>query len=361
VRSSNPSAENRVKLAGFVEVDAMKAAILRDFKAPLTIEEIEQPKPGAHDVLIQVEACGVCHSDLHVADGDWPQLVPITKRPLILGHEIAGRVIEKGASVDHLQVGDRVGVPWVHWTCGECEFCHEGNENLCVKQQITGVTVDGGYAEFVKAPASHAVKIPEGLSYVEAAPLFCAGVTVYRALRQAKIQPGQRLAVFGVGGLGHLAVQIGLGLGAIVTAIDISDEKLAQARTLGASATLNAGTVNVVKELRRAGGVHAALVTSAAKAAYDTAFPCVRPTGMLLVVGLPSESLCFPPIQMAALEVRIQASSVGTREDLREVLALGAAGKVRCQTATRPLAQVNEVLQQLRSGQVSGRLILVPR
>jgi propanol-preferring alcohol dehydrogenase len=339
----------------------MKAAVLRDVKTPLTIEEIEQPKPGAHDVLIQVEACGVCHSDLHLADGDWPQLVPITKRPLILGHEIAGRVIEKGASVNHLKVGDRVGVPWVHWTCGECEFCREGNENLCVKQQITGVTVDGGYAEFVKAPASHAVKIPEGLSSVEAAPLFCAGVTVYRALRQAKIQPGQRLAVFGVGGLGHLAVQIGQGLGAIVTAIDISDEKLAHARSLGASATLNAGTVNVVKELRRAGGVHAALVTSAAKAAYDTAFRCVRPTGMLLVVGLPSESLCFPPIQMAALEVRIQASSVGTRDDLRAVLAMAAAGKVRCQVTTRPLEQVNEVLEQLRRGKVSGRIVLVPR
>src|ERR1700688_513545 len=247
---------------GFVEVAVMKAAILREFKAPLILEEVDQPKLGAHDVLIQVEACGVCHSDLHVADGDWPQLVPITKRPLILGHEIAGRVIEKGASVNHLQIGDRVGVPWVHWTCGACEFCREGNENLCVKQQITGVTVDGGYAEFAKAPASHVLKIPEGLSYTDAAPLFCAGVTVYRALRQAKIQPGQRLAVFGVGGLGHLAAQIGQGLGAIVTAIDVSDEKLAHARSLGASVTLNPASVNVVKELRQAGGVHVALVTS---------------------------------------------------------------------------------------------------
>jgi alcohol dehydrogenase, propanol-preferring len=260
-----------------------------------------------------------------------------------------------------LQICDRVGVPWVHWTCGECEFCREDNENLCVKQQITGVTVDGGYAEFVKAPASHALKIPEGLSCVEAAPLFCAGVTVYRSMRQARVQPGQRLAVFGVGGLGHLAVQIGVGLGTKVTAIDVFDEKLVQAQSLGASATLNAASVNVVKELRRAGGVHAAIVTSAAKAAYDAAFPCVRPTGMLLVVGLPAESLCFPAIQMAALEVRIQASSVGTREDLREVLTLAAAGKVRCRTATRSLAQVNEALQQVRDGQVSGRLVLVPR
>jgi propanol-preferring alcohol dehydrogenase len=337
----------------------MKAAILSEFKGPLTIEDVAQPKPEAHEVLIQVEACGVCHSDLHVADGDWPQLVPITKRPLILGHEIAGRVVAKGASVDQLEVDDRVGVPWVHWTCGECEFCREGNENLCVKQKITGVTVDGGYAEFVKAPGSHALKIPVGLSCVDAAPLFCAGVTVYRALKHAEIQPGQRLAVFGIGGLGHLAVQIGLGLGAIVTAIDVSDEKLAHAKSLGASVMLNATTTNVVKELRRAGGVHVALVTSAAKAAYDTAFPCVRPSGKLLVVGLPSESICFPPIMMAALEVRIQASSVGTREDIRELLAMAAAGKVRCQTTTRPLSEANQALDLLRRGQVSGRVVLV--
>ena len=338
----------------------MKAAILHELKRPLTIEEVVQPKPAAHEVLIEVEACGVCHSDLHVADGDWPQLVPIIKTPLILGHEIAGRVVEKGASVKHLGVGDRVGVPWVHWTCGECEFCREGNENLCVKQQITGVTVDGGYAEFVKAPASHALKIPDGLPCIDAAPLFCAGVTVYRALQHAKIQAGQRLAVFGVGGLGHLAVQIGRELGAIVTAVDVSEEKLAHARSFGASVALNASTSNVVKELRRAGGVHAALVTSAAKAAYDTAFPCVRPGGILLAVGLPSESICFPPILMAALELRIQASSVGTRRDMGELLAMAAAGKVRCQVTTRPLARVNEVLEQLRHGQVSGRMVLVP-
>jgi propanol-preferring alcohol dehydrogenase len=339
----------------------MRAALLREFKAPLTIEDVARPAPGAEDVLIEVEACGVCHSDLHVADGDWPQIVPITKKPLILGHEIAGRVAEKGAGVHQLEVGDRVGVPWVHWTCGECEFCREGNENLCVKQKITGVTVDGGYAEFVKAPASHAIKIPDGLSCVDAAPLFCAGVTVYRALKHAKIQAGQRLAVFGVGGLGHLGVQIGRGLGAIVTAVDVSEEKLADAKTLGAAFTFNAATANVVKELRRAGGMHVVLVTSAAKTAYETAFPCVRPGGTLLVVGLPAESLCFAPILMAALEVRIQASSVGTRGDVREVLEMAAAGKVRCQATARPLAQANQVLDQLRGGSVAGRVVLTPR
>jgi propanol-preferring alcohol dehydrogenase len=339
----------------------MKAAILRDFKQRLSIEDVESPHPEADEVLIQVEACGACHSDLHVADGDWTQLAGIVKRPLILGHEIAGQVVEKGGEVHDLQIGDRVGVPWIHWSCGECEFCREGNENLCSRQKITGVTVDGGYAEFVKAPATHALKIPDGLSALEAAPLFCAGLTVFRALKGARMVAGQRLAVFGVGGLGHLAVQFGRAFGVEVTAIDISEDKLELARTLGAVDTLNAATTDVVKQLRRKGGVHVSLVTSAAKAAYDTAFSGLRPTGTLLVVGLPGENICFPPILMAAREVRIHASTVGTRQELREVLSIAAAGQVRCQVVARPLAQANEVLDQLRKGQVSGRIVLTPQ
>jgi propanol-preferring alcohol dehydrogenase len=339
----------------------MKAAVLHDFKTPLAFEEVERPTPGPDEVLIEVEACGVCHSDLHVADGDWPQLAKIVKKPLILGHEIAGRVVEKGATVRDHEIGDRVGVPWIFWSCGECEMCREGNENLCAKQQITGVSVDGGYAEFVKAPARHATKIPDTLSASEAAPLFCAGVTVYRALKKANIQSGQRLAVFGVGGLGHLGVQIGAGLGAEVTAIDVSDEKLAHAKSLGAVETLNALSVDPARHFRKRGGAHAVLVTSAARAAYDAAFPCVRPTGILLVVGLPADSLCFSPISMAGTEIRIQASAVGTRQDLREVLAMAADGKVRCQVAERPLAAANEILDDLRKGQISGRVVLTPR
>jgi propanol-preferring alcohol dehydrogenase len=338
----------------------MKAAVLREFKKPLAIEEVDQPQPGAGEVLIQIEACGVCHSDVHVADGDWAQFAKIVKIPLIPGHEIAGVVVEKGAAVQDLQIGDRVGVPWIHWTCGECEVCREGNENLCRRQKITGVNVDGGYAEFVKAPASHVLRIPDSLSSVQAAPFFCAGVTVYHALKRANILPGQRLAVFGIGGLGHLGVQFGQALGVEVVAVDISEEKLALARSLGASATINAATTNVIKELRDRGGVHVALVTSAARASYDTAFYCLRPKGTLLVVGLPADPICFPPILMAGGEIRIQASTVGTRQDLREVLAMAGAGQVRCQVAVRPLADANQALNQLRSGQVSGRLVLAP-
>jgi propanol-preferring alcohol dehydrogenase len=338
----------------------MKAAVLHEFKKPLVIEEVKRPTPSPEEVLIEVEACGVCHSDLHVADGDWKQLAGIVKKPLILGHEIAGRVVEKGEKVRDLQLGDRVGVPWVHWTCGDCEFCRGGNENLCIKQAITGVTVDGGYAEFAKAPASHVTKIPSNLPPEEVAPLFCAGVTVYRALKHAKILAGQRLAVFGVGGLGHVGIQIGRSLGAEVTAIDISDEKLAQAKSLGASHTLNAASSDAVKQLRGKGGVHVAIVTSAAKAAYDMAFYCLRPTGTLLVVGLPADDICFPPIMMSAKEVRIQATAVGTRDDLREILAMAAAGKVQCQVTSRPLAHVNEVLEDLRHGRIAGRVVLTP-
>lgn len=338
----------------------MKAALLREFKAPLSIEEVDRPSLESQDVLIQVEACGACHSDVHVADGDWTQLAGIIKRPLILGHEIAGRIVEKGSAAGDFEIGDRVGVPWIHWSCGECELCREGNENLCSRQKITGVTVDGGYAEFVKAPASHAVRIPTSISAVEAAPLFCAALTVYRALKHAGPLANRRLAVFGIGGLGHFAVQLGRALGAELTAIDVSDEKLELAKSLGAAHTLNASAADLVKQLRRGGGVQVAIVTSAARAAYDAAFHSLRPAGTLLVVGLPAEPICFPPILMTAKEIQIRASAVGTRQDLREVLALAVEGKLHSRVTVRPLAEANDVLDQLRKGKVSGRIVLTP-
>ena len=338
-------------------MNAMKAAVLHELKKPLVVEEVKRPQPAEHEVLIKVEACGVCHSDLHVIEGDWKQFGGITKIPLIPGHEIAGRVVETGSGVSDLKPGDRVGVPWIHWTCGECEFCRAGYENLCSKQKITGCTVDGGFAEYITAPATHATRIPHGISAAAAAPLFCAGVTVYRAIKKAKLARGERLAVFGVGGLGHLAIQIGKELGLEVTAVDVSEDKLTLATSLGAVRTLNASSANVVKEMRRAGGAHAALVTSGSKAAYDTAFPCVRGTGSLLVVGLPPE-ISFPPIMMAAGEIRVQASAVGTRKDLEEVLAMAAAGKLHCQVSTRRLDEINTIFDEMKAGKITGRVVL---
>lgn len=334
----------------------MKAAIVREFKQPLSLEDVEKPAIASDEVLIKVEACGVCHSDLHIAEGDWTQLRKMIKTPVIPGHEVVGRVVEKGDSVEGVEIGDRVGVAWVHWTCGECELCKEGRENLCQRQQITGASVDGGYAEYIKAKASHAAKVPPALDSYEAAPLFCAGVTVYRAIKNAGVQPGQRVAIFGIGGLGHLAVQVAKTFGAEVIAVDIAEDKLEFARSVGADHTLNGSEVDVVKELRAMGGAHTAVVTSAAKAAYDQAFYAVRASGTLVVVGMPADDLTFPAIMMR--ELKITSSATGTREDLREVLELAAEGKVRCQIEKAPLERINEIFDQMRRAQITGRVVL---
>lgn len=336
----------------------MQAAVLHEFGPSLQVEEVARPAPGPDDVLVQVEACGVCHSDVHVAEGDQPALKGITKPLLIPGHEVVGRVAELGANVKHLAVGDRVGVAWLHATCGECGPCREGRENLCRKAVITGVMVDGGYAEYMVARASHALRVPEGLTPEEAAPLFCAGLTVYRALKSAQVGPGQRVGIFGVGGLGHLAVQIARAWGAEVIALDVDAGKLELARTLGATQTLNAANADDIKALRKQGGVNVAVVTSAAKAAYDTAFRCLAPGGTLSVVGLPAEPLSFPALALVGIEARIVGSSVGTRDDMRAVLELAAAGKLRCLTETQPLDQVNAVFERMRRGQINGRVVL---
>lgn len=334
----------------------MKAAIVREYKRPLQIEETETPVPGPDEVLIKVEACGVCHSDLHIAEGDWIHLLRIIKRPLIPGHEVVGPIIQKGDEVNNLEIGDRVGVAWTHWTCGECELCKEGRENLCTKQMITGATVDGGYAEFIKAKASHVLKVPDALTSEEAAPLFCAGVTVYHAIKSSGIKPRQRLVVFGVGGLGHLAVQIAKCFGAQVIAVDIADDKLEFARRLGADITIHATNEDVVKQIRKMGGAHVAVVTSAAKQAYDMAFYAVRSSGTLMVVGMPAEDLSFPAIMMR--EIRIMSAATGTREDMREVLELAAAGRLKCHVETRRLDQVNEVFEEMRAAKITGRVVL---
>jgi propanol-preferring alcohol dehydrogenase len=218
--------------------------------------------------------------------------------------------------------------------------------------------VDGGFAEFMKAKASHSTRVPPGLSPVEAAPLFCAGLTVYRAIKHAVIRPGDRVAVFGVGGLGHLAIQIACILGGDVTAVDLREEKLEFARSLGAKRTLNATSQNVVKEFRQLGGAHAAVVTSGAKKAYDMAFSSLRGSGTLVVVGMPAENLSFPAILMR--EIKIVASATGTREDLREVLELAASGKIHCQVETRKLAEINAIFEDMREARIKGRVVVTP-
>jgi alcohol dehydrogenase, propanol-preferring len=340
----------------------MRAAVLREIGKPITIEEVATPSPGAGEVLIRVEACGVCHSDLHLADGDWDLLRPITKVPLILGHEVAGTVAALGEGVTQVKVGDRVGVPWIFWTCGECEFCREGRETLCVKQKITGCTVDGGFAEYLVAPATHAARLPASLSAVEAAPLLCAGLTVYKAMKASGIlapqKAPQRIAVFGVGGLGHLAIQIARALGIQVCAIDITDEKLEFAKSLGAEWTVNGATEQVHKRLRAIGGAHVALVTSASPAVYETALRCLRRGGTMAVVGMANEPFKASAVALISGETRIIASAVGTRDDLRELFELVEKFPIRCRVETRPLEAVSETFDQLKRGAVTGRIVL---
>ena len=326
----------------------MKAALLRGFGQPLTVEELAVPQPLPDEVLVKVQACGVCHSDLHLAEGDWDLLKDMTKLPLVLGHEVVGIVDTVGESVTSLRVGDRVGVPWLHSTCGKCEYCREGREILCSKQTITGVTVDGGYAEFLKAKADYCAKIPADLDSAATAPLLCAGLTAYRALKQSGLTAGQRLTVYGVGGLGHLAIQIGKAKGAIVSAVDIQEEKLELAKECGADWTGR-------EKPERA---HVAIVTAANVKAYETALKGLRKGGTLMVVGMPAEPFPVSAVRMVSGEYRIMGSAVGTRQDLRELLELAAEGKVRCRHEVRPLDEAGAAREQLKRNAVSGRLVL---
>jgi propanol-preferring alcohol dehydrogenase len=288
----------------------MKAALLREIGKLIELTDVPTPEPGPGEVLIHVDACGVCHSDVHLADGDWDMLRPITKTPLILGHEVIGTVHQLGGGVTDLKLGDRVGVPWLHWSCGDCEFCKEGREVLCSKQRVTGCTVDGGFAEFLTAPASHSVRIPDSLDTDETAPMLCAGLTVFRALKQSGLRAGQRLAVFGVGGLGHLAIQIAKALGAWTAAVDISDAKLTLATECCADAVFNSTASPVPKEMKKLGGMHVVLVTSGSKAAYETALRCLRKGGTLMIVGMAPEPISVSTVAMVSLEARIMGSAV---------------------------------------------------
>jgi propanol-preferring alcohol dehydrogenase len=274
--------------------------------------------------------------------------------PRILGHEIAGIVEAVGGGVSDWKTGDRAGVPWLNWTCGDCAYCQRGDENLCPRQKITGVTVDGGFAEYITAPATHAIRIPGEISLDEAAPLFCAGLTAYRALRRSGLAAGQRVAIFGAGGLGHLAIQIARAWTAEVCAVDSSEAQLEHARELGASVTLRAG--EDPKHLR----ADVAVVTTGAASAYPAAVRALRRGGTLMVVGMPAEPLQFPVVPVVGGELRILGSAVGTRQEMRELLNLAAGGALRCQIECRPFEHVNKAIADLREGRVTGRLVLNP-
>jgi propanol-preferring alcohol dehydrogenase len=341
----------------------MKAALLEAFGQALRVGQTAQVKPQPDEVLVRVEACGVCHSDLHMAQGDWPDVAARMQLPAILGHEVVGRVVEAGRDARGFAAGDRVGVGWLHWTCGECEMCRAGAENVCLKRQVTGIHAPGGFAEFIRIKASHAVRIPAGLSPAEAAPLFCAGLTVYHAFRNAGIADGasgKRIAILGIGGLGHLALQLARHAGAEVVAADVSDAKLELARSLGAEEAINSNAPDAEKKLRAGGRPHVVMVTAGSKSAYDLALRILRRRGTLAVVGLPKEDVTFNADNFVVGEYRIVGSAVGTRQEMRELLNLAAAGKIRCEVETHPLGAINDILDRMRRGAIAARAVVVP-
>ena len=333
----------------------MKAAVVRAFGEPLVIEERPDPEPGPGQVRVRVEASGLCHTDIHAAHGDWP-VKP--KPPFVPGHEGVGLVEALGDGVTHLSVGQRVAVPWLGRTCGRCEHCLSGWETLCEQQINTGYGCDGAYAEKMLAWADFAQPVPDGISAFEAAPLTCAGVTTYKALKVAEVKPAQLVAISGIGGLGHLAVQYAKIAGATVAAIDVTDEKLQLAAELGADILIDARKDDPGEVLQRHGGAHAAIALAVNEQAFAAVNSGLRRGGKLVMVALPAHGTIQVPIFDTVLNgTSVIGSIVGTRQDLAEVLQLHAVGRTRVSYETRPLAGVNESIDDVLRGQVKGRIV----
>jgi propanol-preferring alcohol dehydrogenase len=335
----------------------MKAAVVRAFGKPMAIEELPVPEPGPGQLLVKVMASGVCHTDIHAADGDWP-VKP--KLPFIPGHEGVGVVAAVGPGVSGFKEGDAVGVPWLHDACGHCEYCITGWETLCADQHNTGYSVDGGYAEYVIAAADYAGRLPDKVDFVSMAPILCAGVTTYKGLKETEARPGEWVAISGIGGLGHVAVQYAKAMGLHVAAVDVAEDKLALARRLGADVTANAATedtsAKIVKET--GGGAHGVLVTAVSPNAFTQALKMVRRKGTVSLVGLPPGDFATPIFDVVLNRITIRGSIVGTRKDLQEAIDFAADGKVRSTVKAEALANINDVFTLLKAGKVDGRIVL---
>ena len=335
----------------------MRAAVVTDFSKPLQIQDLPVPEPAPGQVLVRIEACGLCHTDIHAAHGDWP-VKP--QPPFTPGHEGVGIVERLGAGVTTRQVGDRVAIPWLGSACGRCHYCVSGWETLCEVQQNSGYSVNGAFAEYAVADAEYVVPVPDDVSSFDAAPLTCAGVTTYKAVKVAHIQPTERVAVFGVGGLGHLAVQYARLVGGTVIAVDVEDEKLRLARELGADHVVNARTEDPVASLEAIGGVDVAIVLAVIPEVFEQAFASLRRGGRLVCVGLPPESdgpMSLPIFATVLKGISVIGSIVGTRQDLAEVFALHAQGRTRVIAEGRKLDEVNDAIDEVLTGRAPARLV----
>ncbi len=334
----------------------MKAAVVREFKQPLRIEEVPVPTPGAGQILVKIAASGVCHTDLHAADGDWP-VKP--KPPFIPGHEGVGHVAAVGSGVSHVREGDRVGVPWLYTACGHCRHCLGGWETLCESQQNTGYSVNGGFAEYVVADANYVGHLPNNVSFIDIAPILCAGVTVYKALKATDTRPGDWVVVSGIGGLGHMAVQYAKSMGLNVIAVDVDDAKLDLAKSLGASLGVNARKSDPAAFVKKAGGgAQGVVVTAVSPKAFEQAMGMVARGGTVSLVGLPPGDFPLSIFNTVLNGITVRGSIVGTRLDLQEALGFAAEGKVKATIATDKLENINNVFARMHAGDIQGRIVI---
>jgi len=335
----------------------MKAAVVRTLGQPLAIEEVPVPTPRAGEVLVKIVASGVCHTDLHAADGDWP--VKPTP-PFIPGHEGAGIVVALGPGVTGLKEGDPVGMAWLHDACGACEACITGWETLCPSQHNSGYSVNGTFAEYAIGDAAYLGRLPAGADFAALAPILCAGVTTYKGIKETEARPGEWLAVSGIGGLGHIAVQYAKAMGLHVVAIDVGADKLALAKTLGADATVDARAPDAVELVTTYtdGGAHGVLVTAVSVPAFSQALRMVRRKGTVSLVGLPPGDFAMPIFDVVLKRITVRGSIVGTRKDLAEALAFAGEGKVRAHIHRAPLEAINDIFAALKAGTVDGRMVL---
>src|SRR6202049_2042557 len=334
----------------------MKAAVVEKFGAPLVVREVPIPTPGPGQALVEVFATGVCHTDLHAVDGDWP-VKPIM--PLIPGHEGAGIVAAIGPGVTQVKEGDRVGIAWLHSACGYCEFCLTGWETLCLKQQNSGYSVNGSFAQYALGQADYLGRIPKNLSFVDAAPILCAGVTTYKGLKETHARPGEWVVISGVGGLGHVAVQYAKAMGLHVAAIDIGPEKMQLARHLGAEITVDAKQEDPVQAIQKQiGGAHGVLVTAVSLPAFKQAIGMLRRGGTCVLNGLPPGEFPVSIFNLVLNRTTLRRLIVGPRQDLEDALQFAADGKVKATIEPQPLASINDIFDRLKQGKVNGRIVL---
>ncbi|CAK7009813.1 alcohol dehydrogenase AdhP [Saezia sanguinis] len=334
----------------------MKAAVVsKNSPNHVEVKDVTLREIKDHEALVDVECCGVCHTDLHVSHGDFGDV-----EGRVLGHEGVGIVKKIGKDVENLKIGDRVAIAWFYEGCGMCEYCISGRETFCLNVKNAGYTVDGAMAEQCIVPAKYAVKVPDGLPSAEASSVTCAGVTCYKAIKVSNVKPGQWIAIYGLGGLGNLAVQYAKNVfNAKVIAIDINDDKLKLAKEIGADLTFNSKTEDSGAWIQKTiGGAHAAVVTAVSKVAFNQAVNCVRRASRVVAVGLPSETMDLSIPKTVLEGIQVVGSLVGTREDLTEALQFAAEGKVKPIVHMRSLDEVNAVFTEMEKGQILGRMVL---